>query len=84
MITKAMILASGRGERMMPLTQDMPKPMLRIGDITLIEDKILRLSESGIKEIIVNVGYLGNQIIDHIGDGSKSVSYTHLTLPTKA
>lgn len=71
MITKAMILASGRGERMMPLTQDMPKPMLRIGDITLIEDKILRLSESGIKEIIVNVGYLGNQIIDHIGDGSK-------------
>ena len=71
MITKAMILASGRGERMMPLTQDMPKPMLRIGDIILIEDKILRLSESGIKEIIVNVGYLGNQIIDHIGDGSK-------------
>ena len=71
MITKAMILASGRGERMMPLTRDIPKPMLRIGDITLIEDKILRLAESGIKEIIVNVGYLGSQIIDHIGDGSK-------------
>ena len=71
MITKAMILASGRGEGMMPLTRDIPKPMLRIGDITLIEDKILRLAESGIKEIIVNVGYLGSQIIDHIGDGSK-------------
>ncbi len=71
MTTKAMILASGRGERMMPITQDIPKPMLKIGDVTLIEDKILRLAESGITEIIINVAYLGNQIIDHVGDGSK-------------
>jgi len=71
MTTRAIILASGRGERMMPLTKDIPKAMLKIGNVTLIEDKILRLSESGIKEIIINVGYLGNYIKDYVGDGSK-------------
>ena len=43
MITKAMILASGKGERMMPLTRDLPKPMLKIGNVTLIEDKIIKM-----------------------------------------
>ena len=71
MTTKAMILASGRGERMKSLTRDTPKPMLKIGGISLIEDKILRLVESGIKDILINVGYLGDQIISHVGDGSK-------------
>ena len=71
MTTKAMILASGRGERMMSLTKDVPKAMLKIGNVTLIEDKILRLSESGIQEIVINVGYLGNHIKDYVGDGSK-------------
>ena len=71
MTKQAMILASGRGERMMPLTRDMPKAMLKIGNVTLIEDKIIRLSESGITDIIINVGYLGDYIIDHVGDGSK-------------
>ena len=55
MTTRAMILASGRGERMKSLTRDIPKPMLKIGGITLIEDKILRLVESGIKNILINV-----------------------------
>ncbi len=71
MITKAMILASGRGERMMPLTRDLPKPMLKIGNVTLIEDKIIKLSEIGIQEIVINTGYLGEYIKDHVGDGSK-------------
>jgi len=71
MITKAMILASGRGERMMPLTKDIPKAMLKIGNVTLIEDKILRLSEAGVQEIIINIGYLGSYIKDYVGDGSK-------------
>ena len=71
MTTRAMILASGRGERMKSLTRDIPKPMLKIGGITLIEDKILRLVESGIKIILINVGYLGDQIINLVGDGSK-------------
>ncbi|MBH44797.1 MAG: mannose-1-phosphate guanylyltransferase [Gammaproteobacteria bacterium] len=68
---KAMILASGRGERMMPITKDLPKPMLKVGNVTLIEDKIIRLAESGVTEIIINVGYLGYQIKDFVGDGSK-------------
>ena len=71
MVTKAMILASGRGERMMPLTRDLPKPMLKIGNVTLIEDKIIKLSEIGIQDIVINTGYLGEYIRDHVGDGSK-------------
>ena len=71
MVTKAMILASGRGERMMPLTKDLPKPMLKIGNVTLIEDKIIKLSEIGIQDIVINTGYLGEYIRDHVGDGSK-------------
>ena len=54
MTDQAMILAAGRGKRMMPLTRDIPKPMLRIGNMTLIEDKIIRLSEAGIKKIVIN------------------------------
>ena len=71
MVTKAMILASGRGERMMPLTRDLPKPMLKIGNVTLIEDKIIKLAEIGIQDIVINTGYLGEYIKDHVGDGSK-------------
>ena len=70
MTTKAMILASGRGERMMPLTRDVPKAMLKIGSVTLFEDKIFRLAESGITDFFINGGYLGCQIVDHVGDGS--------------
>ena len=71
MIKQAMILAAGRGKRMMPLTKDMPKSMLRIGNMTLIEDKIVRLTEAGVERIIINTGYLGEYIRDHVGDGSK-------------
>ena len=71
MTDQAMILAAGRGQRMMPLTRDIPKAMLKIGNMTLVEDKIIRLVEAGIKKIIINTGYLGSYIIDHVGDGSK-------------
>jgi len=71
MIKQAMILAAGRGKRMMPLTKDMPKSMLKIGNMTLIEDKIVRLTEAGVERIIINTGYLGEYIRDHVGDGSK-------------
>ena len=66
-----MILAAGRGNRMMPLTRDMPKSMLKIGNMTLIEDKIIRLVEAGVEKIIINIGYLGRYIKEHVGDGSK-------------
>ena len=71
MIDQAIILAAGRGQRMMPLTRDVPKAMLRIGNVTLIEDKIIKLTEAGIKKIVINTGYLGSYIQDHVGDGSK-------------
>ena len=71
MINQAIILAAGRGQRMMPLTRDIPKAMLRIGNVTLIEDKIIKLTEAGIKKIIINTGYLGSYIQEHVGDGSK-------------
>ena len=71
MVSCAMILASGRGQRMMPLTRDIPKPMLKIGNVTLIEDKIIKLAEIGINKIVINTGYLGGYIKDHVGDGSK-------------
>ena len=71
MIDQAIILAAGRGQRMMSLTRDIPKAMLRIGNVTLIEDKIIRLTEAGIKKIVINTGYLGSYIQEHVGDGSK-------------
>ena len=71
MMDQAIILAAGRGQRMMPLTRDIPKAMLRIGNVTLIEDKIIKLTEAGIKKIVINTGYLGSYIQEHVGDGSK-------------
>ena len=71
MIKQAMILAAGRGNRMMPLTRDIPKSMLKIGNMTLIEDKIIRLAEAGAEKIVINTGYLGSYIHDHVGNGSK-------------
>jgi len=71
MIKQAMILAAGRGNRMMPLTRDIPKSMLKIGNMTLIEDKIIRLAEAGVEKIVINTGYLGSYIHDHVGNGSK-------------
>ena len=70
MISQAIILAAGRGKRMMPLTRDIPKAMLRVGNVTLIEDKIIKLTEAGIKKIVINTGYLGDYIQEHVGDGS--------------
>lgn len=66
---KAMILAAGRGSRMGDLTTKTPKPLTKVLDTTLIEHNIKRISESGIKEIVINVSWLGNQIIEHLGDG---------------
>ena len=67
---KAMILAAGRGQRMGELTNVTPKPLTKISNITLIEHNILRIKKSGIKEIVINVSWLGQQIIDYLGDGS--------------
>jgi len=68
---KAMILAAGRGERMRPLTDATPKPLLRIGQHCLIEYHLKALAHAEIKEIVINLGHLGEQIEAFLGDGSR-------------
>ncbi len=68
---KAMILAAGRGSRMRTLTDHCPKPLLRVGDRALIEYHIERLYAAGITDIVINVSYLGGQIMTALGDGTR-------------
>ena len=77
---KAMILAAGRGERMRPLTDRTPKPLLRIGGRCLIEYHLMALEFAGIREVIINLGHLGDQIEALLGDGQRyglSIRYSH-------
>lgn len=67
---KAMILAAGRGERMRPLTDTIPKPLLEVQGKPLIQWQIERLKAAGFDEIVVNVSWLKDQLIDFLGDGS--------------
>lgn len=67
----AMILAAGRGERMGELTAKLPKPLLRVGGHFLIEYAIFNVKRAGIKEIIINLSYLGEQIKKALGDGTQ-------------
>lgn len=66
---KAMILAAGRGERMRHLTEHTPKPLLRVGGKALIEYSIENLASAGFRDIVINVAYLGRQIVEFCGDG---------------
>jgi MurNAc alpha-1-phosphate uridylyltransferase len=66
---KAMLLAAGRGERMRPLTDTTPKPLLRIGGQTMIERHVHALARAGITDLVINHAHLGQQLIDALGDG---------------
>ena len=66
MIKKAMILAAGFGKRVLPLTLKQPKPLLEIGNETLLSNTLKFLNTFGIKHAVINVHYLGKQIIDYI------------------
>ena len=68
---RAMILAAGRGQRMRPLTDNTPKPLLKVGGKALIEWHIERLAKAGFKELVINHAYLGEQIEDALGDGAR-------------
>ena len=67
---KAMILAAGRGERMRPLTDHIPKPLLKVGGKSLIVWHLERLAKAGFKEVVINYAHLGEQIEQALGDGS--------------
>ena len=66
MLKKAMILAAGFGKRVKPLTQERPKPLLKIGKETLLSNTIKFLKSYGIKKIVINIHYLAEQIIHYI------------------
>jgi MurNAc alpha-1-phosphate uridylyltransferase len=66
-----MILAAGRGERMRPLTDTVPKPLLLVRGRPLIEHHITALARAGIRQLVVNLGWLGEQIRTHVGDGRR-------------
>jgi len=65
-----MILAAGRGERMRPLTDHTPKPLLKVGGKPLIVWHLQRLAQAGFKEIVINHAHLGHQIEEALGNGS--------------
>ena len=67
---KAMILAAGRGERMRPLTDHTPKPLLKVGGKPLIVWHLERLAKAGFKEIVINHAHLGAQIEATLGNGA--------------
>jgi MurNAc alpha-1-phosphate uridylyltransferase len=76
---KAMVLAAGRGERMRPLTLTRPKPLLEVGGLPLIEHHLHALAMAGFREVVVNLSWLGAQIREALGDGSRcnvSIEYS--------
>ena len=68
---KVMILAAGRGERMRPLTDHTPKPLLAVADKPLIVWHIERLVAAGLNNLVVNHAHLGQQIVAALGNGSQ-------------
>jgi MurNAc alpha-1-phosphate uridylyltransferase len=68
---KALILAAGRGERLRPLTDNTPKPLLRVGGRPLIEHIIADLARADFCDLVINLAHLGEQIKNRLGDGSR-------------
>lgn len=81
---KAFILAAGEGRRMLPLTEHCPKPLLRVNGKCLIEHHIEKLVAAGFCDIVINVSYLGDMVVKHLGDGAKygaRIQFSHETVP---
>ena len=76
MIKKAMILAAGFGKRIHPLTLKCPKPLLKIGNETLLSNTLKFLEEFGIEQVIINVHYLSDKIIDYINNKKFNLNIT--------
>lgn len=81
---KAMILAAGRGERLRPLTLETPKPLLSVGGKPLIVWHLERLASAGLREVVINTAWLGEQIEQALGDGRRfglRISYSREGAP---
>ncbi|MGI9234157.1 MAG: N-acetylmuramate alpha-1-phosphate uridylyltransferase MurU [Woeseiaceae bacterium] len=66
-----MILAAGRGERLRPLTDNVPKALVEVRGKSLLEHHLERLQEDGIGTVVINLGWLGEKIVERIGSGSR-------------
>jgi MurNAc alpha-1-phosphate uridylyltransferase len=80
MIRRAMIFAAGRGERMRPLTDTTPKPLLRVGGKMLIEHHLEKLAAAGVREVVINTSHLAEQFPAALGDGARwgvSIRYSY-------
>ena len=76
---KAMILAAGRGERLRPLTDDIPKALVPVHGKSLLERHLEALANAGIQKVVINLGWLGEQIVERVGGGAAyglQVSYS--------
>ena len=73
---KVMILAAGFGKRLLPLTEVTPKPLLKIGDKTLIQHNIDHLIANGFSEFVINISHLGHLIEDHINEEFSNLNIT--------
>ena len=72
-------MAAGKGTRLRPFTDNNPKPLIKVGGISLIERNILKLKEHNISEVIINLHHFGEKIIDLLGEGSNyglKISYS--------
>ena len=81
---KAMILAAGFGERMRPLTDHTPKPLLRAGGRPLIDYHLASLAAAGVSEVVINVSHLAEQVVAFCGDGSRwglDIAFSHEDTP---
>jgi len=78
------LMAGGRGERLRPLTDTVPKPLLKIGDKPIIEHNIDRLIEYGISNFFITENYLAEQLVEYFGNGSaKGINIHHILEPEK-
>ncbi len=76
----AVIMAGGEGRRLRPLTDELPKPMVDIGGLPLIERQVRRLARAGLRRIFISVNYLSHVIKEHFGDGAQldvEIVYLH-------
>lgn len=83
-VMKTVILAGGFGKRLKPLTDTRPKPMIEVLNVPIIEWQVRWLRKFGIKDFVMCVGYLKEQIIDHIGNGAKFDSRIDYSFEEKA
>src|SRR5258708_19725059 len=76
---KAIVLAAGRGERLRPITDTLPKPLVRVGGKPLIVYHLEALARAGVRDVVINLSWLADKIRTALGDGSEYgvlISYT--------